>query len=120
MKPCINVKNDDDMCFAAAIAAALLRRKKHPERYDDKLKRFMKTLNWEGIDFPADPWKASKKFEQNNPGFIINVYGYDEDEENENENDRLSIERISDNMYDTKNEIVDLLLCSNGETNHYV
>ena len=48
------------------------------------------------------------------------MYGYDEDEENENENDRLSIERISDNMYDTKNEIVDLLLCSNGETNHYV
>ena len=97
----------------------MLRRKKHASTHDDgELKRFMKTLNQEGIDFPADPKKASERFEKKNPGYAINVYGYDEDEKDENE--RLSIQRISDKMCETKNKIIDLLLYSNGETNHYV
>ena len=61
------------------------------ERDNDELKRNMKKLNWEGIEFPADSVKASKKFEKNNPDYAINVYGYDDTEKNED--DKYSIQR---------------------------
>ena len=117
-KACVNVKNNDNKCYAAAIAVAILRRKKNAERYDDELKRFMKTLIWEGIELPANPWKASEKFKRNNPGHAINVYEYYEYEKDENQ--RLSILRVSDKMCESKNKIINLLLYSNDETNHYV
>ena len=62
-KACRNMKNNDNNCFPASITEAIFLMKKDPQRYNDELKRNMKKLNWEGIEFPADPWKASKKIE---------------------------------------------------------
>ena len=59
----------------------------------------MKKLNWEGIEFPAHPGKASDKFEKNNPAYAINVYGYDEDEK-----EKFFVLRVSDKMRDPKNK----------------
>ena len=92
----LNGKNDDDKCFAASINAAIFRRKKNAESYNDELKKNMKKLNWEGIEFPAHPGKAlSEKFDRINPGYAINLYGYDEDEK-----EKFSVLRFSDKVRD--------------------
>ena len=62
-------------------------------------------LNWNGINFFAS-WKDIDEFEKNNLTISVNVYGYE-----------YGI-RVSD--YIKRREThVDLLLISNGETQHY-
>ena len=95
-----NIKNFDNLCFPKSITEAIFPRRKNGERDNDELKRNMNKLNWEGIEFPADPVKASKKFEMNNPGYAINVYGYDDTVKDED--DKYSIQRISDKIIDPK------------------
>ena len=118
-KAFLNIKSYDDQCFAKSITEQIFsRNRKVANRDNDELKRNMKKLNWKGIEFPADPVKASKMFETNNPGYAINVYGYDDTVKDED--DKYSIQRISDKILDPKIKIINLLLYSNAETNHYV
>ena len=113
------INNYDDKCFPKSVTEAIFPRNgKVANRDNDKLKRNMKKLNWQGIEFPADQVKASKKFENNNPGYAINVYGYDDTVNDED--DKYSIQRISDKILDPNIKIINLLLYSNAETNHYV
>ena len=93
-------------------------RGKNGDRDNDELARNVQTLNWNGIEFPADPVVAFKKFETNNPEYALNVYGYDDTEKEEV--DKYSIQRVSKKMVgDSKvKKIVTLLLYSNGKVSH--
>ena len=71
-------------------------RRKNGDRDYDELARNVEKLNWDGIEFPADPVVAAKKFEMINPEYAINVYGYDDTEKEESE--KYSIQKVSKKM----------------------
>ena len=70
-------------------------------------------FDWPGVEFPAS-WKDIDIFEKHNP-YAINVFGYDDAK-------GTYTRRIS-KKYDTSllddPRVINLLLISNGETNHY-
>ena len=119
-KAFLNIKNYDNKCFAKSITEAIFPRNgKVANRDNAEFARNMLKLKWDGIEFPADPVVASKKFESNNPEYALNVYGYDDTEKEES--DKYSIQRVSKKIGDPKvKKIVNLLLYSNGKVSHYV
>ena len=73
---CINVKNDDEACFAWSIVSALYPAANHSDRtssYPD----YAKVLNLKGIEFPMTLPQISK-FEKNNV-ISVNVFGLEMD-----------------------------------------
>ena len=67
---CINVQNDDNMCFKWAILSAL-----HPARHAYRVseyRRYEDELNFAGIEFPVTPNRISKFEVQNDVS--VNVY----------------------------------------------
>ena len=71
-------------------------------------------MNWEGINFPAE-WKDIDKFEKQNNYYAINVYGYNDDDDDDDKCEVYPL-RISDKQ---SGYLINLLLISNDETNHY-
>ena len=91
-----NIKNYDNKCFQKAITEMIFPRGKNGDRDNDELAWNVKKLNWDGIEFPADPAVASKMSETNDPEYALNVYGYDDTEKEKS--DKYSIQRVSKKM----------------------
>ena len=79
-KAVINMKNDDERCFAWSIARAICPTREHQERIDNELRIKEDELNWEGIEFPVNVVKGPTIFEKNNPGYKICIVGYEENQ----------------------------------------
>ena len=102
----INFKNEDNQCFKWAVTRALNPKTQNPERIDKDLQEKAKEFDWSGIAFPVS-LKHINKFERQNPTISVNVYGYES---------CVYPLKISNNKSET---IVNLLLISNDETQHY-
>ncbi|XP_065672059.1 uncharacterized protein LOC136089892 [Hydra vulgaris] len=104
----INIKNEDNQYFKWCVARALNPNDNHPERVDKELKNKAENINWDEIESPVSVNQITR-FENNNQDITVNVFGY--------ENSEVHILRVSKN--NERNHLIDLLLISNGETNHY-
>ena len=114
---CINVKNNDDKCFAYALKSCILNKDitHHPERatwyVNDK---FDKTLEDVGVKYPFKPDEHVIKKVEKRLNTSINIYTFDMSEDG---CDRYPI-YITDEI---KQEHVNLLYFSNNEDKyHYV
>ena len=101
----INMKNEDNQCFKWCVVRALNPVEKNSERITKELKDQSERLNWSGLRFPVD-LKQIKIFEKFNPFISINVFGFEDD---------VYPLRIPK----TKQELIDLLLISDEEKQHY-
>ncbi|XP_065658700.1 uncharacterized protein LOC136083224 [Hydra vulgaris] len=90
------------------IARALNKKDNHSKRVDKELKDQAEKINREKIEFPVSLNQITQ-FEKNNTDISVNVYGY--------ENSEVHINHVSKN--NDRKHLIDLLLISNGETNHY-
>jgi len=108
-KAIINMKNKDDQCFKWCVTRGLnpIDRQLHQDRITKQLRIQAEELNWNDIKWPTS-LNDINKFERNNMGISINVYGF--------ENCVYPL-RLSKVGGDTK--IIDLLLLSNDVTKHY-
>ena len=70
----INMKNENDDCFKWCVTRALFPTKIHPERVTNELKEQATTLNWKGVNFPAEI-RDIAIFEKNN-NVSINVFRF--------------------------------------------
>ena len=86
-KGCLNIKNDDNLCFLYCIIAHD-RPIKNIER-PSKLKNFVHEYNVKGIDFPMSINQITKFEKLNNKS--INVYAYDITYDNEKKKQNLSV-----------------------------
>ena len=105
-KAVINMKNDDDQCFKWSVTRALNPVDVHPERITKELKDQSERLDWSGLKFPVDLNQIAI-FEKFNPSISINVFGFDK---------TIYPLRISKTK---RTQIVNLLLISDGEKQHY-
>ena len=118
-KAIVNVRNEDERCFQWAVLAAL-----HSEDVDknhayrlNQYRKWEDELKFDGIEFPVS-LKAIDKFERQNTGINVNVYGYEgakKDEDGEQELEVYPL-RISKN---TGARHVDLLFLTNTSKQHY-
>ena len=107
-KAIINFRNEDNQCFKWAVTTAIFPiETTHPERIPAVLRKAAEKLNWQGLEFPVEVDKI-EIFEENNPGYGVNVFGYKETEE-------VYPIRVSENG----KKKINLLMISNEETNHY-
>ena len=105
-KAVINMKNDDNLCFKWSVTRALNPVDVHPERITKELKDQSERLDWSGLKFPVDLNQIAI-FEKFNPSISINVFGFDK---------TIYPLRISKTK---RTQIVNLLLISDGEKQHY-
>ena len=105
-KAVINMKNDDNLCFKWSVTRSLNPVDVHPERITKELKDQSERLDWSGLKFPVDLNQIAI-FEKNNPQISINVFGF------EGGIYPLQISKTK------RPRIVDLLLISDGEKQHY-
>ena len=106
-KALVNVKNNDDECFKWAVTSCVYPVEVNPHRLS-KYKENSRKFNWENINFPVS-LKDVAKFEKQNPGYSVNVFGY-------NKSESVFPLRINKTMQDN---VVDLLMISDGEKQHY-
>ena len=66
----------DDKCFKFATPRGFHPVKKNPQRITMDLIEHSWEYNWDGLTFPVE-LKDIGKFEKNNPGTAVNVYGFD-------------------------------------------
>ena len=85
---------------------ALFPVKEHPERITAEFRKQAETLNWSGISFPT-PFNEISKFEQNNPGLAVNVFGFEDGE--------VFPLRPSEE----KGKMIDLFWFKEGENTHF-
>ncbi|XP_065211659.1 uncharacterized protein LOC135839514 [Planococcus citri] len=109
-KAVINVKNDDDKCFAWAVVSALYPVQKNADRVSSYPQYDKVGVNFDGIGFPV-MLSDIGKFERVNPKISVNVLGIKE-------------EKIVGPLYRTKNKAadheIDLLLVQDDNFNsHY-
>ena len=105
-KAVINMKNNDDQCFKWSVVRARHPVDKSAERVTKELKDQSEKFDWSGLKFPMKLNQIAI-FEKNNPEISINVFGFE---------GVVYPLRISK----TKRErVVDLLLISDGEKQHY-
>ena len=106
-KAVINMKNDDDHCFKWSVTRALNLVEKNSERITKELKDKSERLDWSGLKFPVK-LDHIVIFEKFNPSISINVFGFE---------DRVVYPlRLSKTK---RPRIVNLLLISDGEKQHY-
>ncbi|XP_065639495.1 uncharacterized protein LOC136072263 [Hydra vulgaris] len=79
-----------------------------PKEVDKDLKEQSEKLNWEKIKFPVSLNKISL-FEKNNQDISVSVFGYE----------KLSVYPLHISKNKNRQHQIDLLLISNGKTNHY-
>jgi hypothetical protein len=106
-KCCINVKNNDEKCFAWAVLSALhpVDGRNHPDRVS-KYREYYDRYNWSGISFPAKITDISKFEKQNN--ISINLFG--------ESNTNIFPLYITKTKYEKS---IDLLHISNNTMGHY-
>ena len=107
-KAVINLNNKDNQCFMWAVTRALHPAKDNPGRIDKNLIKSTENFNSDGITFPVD-LKQIDRFEKQNPTISVNVFGY--------EKKKVTILRKTENY--KRENIVDLLIISKGEVQHY-
>ena len=105
-KAVINMKNDDNLCFKWSVTRSLNPVDVHPERITKELKDQSERLDWSGLKFPVDLNQIAI-FEKLNPQISINVFGFEKD---------VYPLRLSKTK---RRWIVNLLLISDGEKQHY-
>ena len=105
-KAVINMKNDDDQCFKWSVVRALNPVEKNSERITKELKDQSERLDWSGLKFPVK-LDHIVIFEKFNPSISINVFGFEGD---------VYPLRLSKSKSEL---IVNLLLISDGEKQHY-
>ena len=105
-KAVINMKNDDDLCFKWSVVRARHPVDVHPERITKELKKQSERLDWSGLKFPVGLGQIAI-FEKNNPQISINLFGFEGD---------VYPLRLSKTK---RRWIVNLLLVSDGEKQHY-
>ena len=106
-KAVINIKNKDNRSFEYAILSTQHNNEiKANHVRPSKYKAHLGKLNFTGIEFPVS-LKDIDKFEKQNPGIGINVFGYDKD---------VHVLRL--NKTDPQNAI-DLMFDTNEEKQHY-
>ena len=96
----------DNLCFKWSVTRALNPVDVHPERITKELKDQSERLDWSGLKFPVDLNQIAI-FEKFNPSISINVFGFDK---------TIYPLRISKTK---RTQIVNLLLISDGEKQHY-
>ena len=107
-KAIINVKNNDDQCFKWAISRAINPTDVHPERKTTLLRKPADQLDWNGIEFPvAVEERCIRRFEINN-NISVNIFGYEH-----------VIYPLYLSKHHSTDNIVDLLLISDGDKSHY-
>jgi len=102
----INMKNEDDQCFKWTVTRALNPVDKNAERIDKTLRKQAERLKWAGIEFPVCLQDIGK-FEKCKD-LSVNVFGY--------EKGYVCPLRISSKQ---RERVVDLLLISDDEKQHY-
>ena len=105
-KAVINMKNGDDQCFKWSVTRARHPVDIHPERITKELKDQSERLDWSGLKFPVD-LKQIIILEKLNPQISINVFGFE---------GVVYPLRLSKSK---RTQIVNLLLISDGEKQHY-
>ena len=104
----INLKNEDNECFRWCHIRYLNPQEKDPQRIKKADRRYIKNLNYEGIDFPLSKKDYDKVEKQNR--IRINVFCYND--KRESFPIHLSKEKFEDEM--------NLLLIEKDENKHYV
>ena len=105
-KGIINMKNNDDECFRWCHIRHLLPQKKDPQRIKECDKKYVKKLDYSGIEFPVSVKQYNKIEKQNN--IRVNVFGYEEEEP--------YVIYVSKEKF---NSCLNLLLITEGEVKHY-
>ena len=115
-KAVINMKNEDNLCFKWSVTRALHPVEKNSERITEELKDQSERLNWSGLKFPVD-LNQIIIFEKLNPQISINVFGFEGVvyplQLSKTKSERSERERSE------RTQIVNLLLISDGEKQHY-
>ena len=115
-KAVINMKNDDDQCFKWSVTRARHPVEKNSERITKELKDQSERLDWSGLKFPVK-LDQIVIFEKFNPSISINVFGFEGDvyplRLSKTKSERSERERSE------SEQIVNLLLISDGEKQHY-
>ncbi|GBC36426.2 hypothetical protein RIR_jg28701.t1 [Rhizophagus irregularis DAOM 181602=DAOM 197198] len=110
-KGVVNPANDDDKCFQWAILAALHPVEKNTERIS-KYKENVNELNFEGIEFPVQADEVIlRRFKRQNPTIALCICEW--------RDHRLCPIYITDRDEAEGRKIIDLVLISNGEKQHY-
>ena len=108
-KAIINVKNENDHeCFKWAVTSAVFPAKEHGERLSKQMREDSKKFDWAGIEFPVSLKQIDKFEKQNN--YAINVFGYEK---------VVYPLRISKRDEHSCEQVINLFLIANEETNHY-
>ena len=107
-KAVINIKNEDDKCFAYCVARAMNMKDNHPERVDKELKKEVGKLHFGSIKFPVKV-EDIKKIERLNKDISVNVYEFTKDK---------TFIVLKNSIIEKKNH-VDLLLISDRGNLHY-
>ena len=107
-KAIINMQNEDNECFKWCVTRALNPIENHPERITKELKKQSIELNWDEVVFPMALNKITK-FENNNANIGVNVFGYE----------RQDIYPLRITEKQEASNVIDLLLITDSETNHY-
>ncbi|GET55768.1 uncharacterized protein LOC110251886 [Rhizophagus irregularis DAOM 181602=DAOM 197198] len=110
-KGVVNPANDDDKCFQWAILAALHPVEKNAERIS-KYKEYVNELNFEGIEFPVQADEVIlRRFERQNPTIALCICEW--------RDHHLCPIYVTDRDDAEGRKIIDLVLISNGEKQHY-
>ena len=105
----INVKNENDHeCFKWAVTSAVFPAKEHGERLSKQMRKDSEKFDWTGIEFPVSLKQIDKFENQNN--YAINVLGYE---------GVVYPLRISKKNEHSCEQVINLLLIANEETNHF-
>ena len=108
-KAIINVKNENDNeCFKWAVTSAVFPKEKNAERLGKQMRKDSEKFDWTGIEFPVSE-EFVDKFENQNP-YAINVFGYE---------GVVYPLRISKKNEHSCEQVINLLLIANEETNHF-
>ena len=73
-KAIINLPNEDNRCSEWALLSILYYNENNPSKLSS-YRKYLGTLNFDGIEFPT-PISQIPKLEKQNPNLAINVYGY--------------------------------------------
>ena len=101
----LNIRNNDNKCFAYSVLAAMFPEKEHKQR-QNKYKPNLHTLHFDNIEFPMSLTDVPKLEKQNNIG--INVFGFEKNKILPHYLTKIKTENI-----------IPLLLLTDEFTSHY-
>ena len=110
-KAVVNPNNKDKKCFLWAVLAAIYRLENHPERVS-QYRQYENQLNFDGIEFPVQADEVIfRRFERQNPAIALCIMEW--------RNHRPSPIYVTDKEVAEGRQMIDLLLISDGENQHY-